>query len=144
MTETGGSAWRQTIFYPYMHGSRYGRGVALDVLPQSPTYHDDTFDAVPYLEAVATWDEEHGSITLFAVNRDLESALPLEGDLRAFPGYHVLSHTTLTHSDLKATNTAQHPNNVTPRNNGDAAVSDGRLTATLPAASWNVIRLAMK
>jgi alpha-N-arabinofuranosidase len=141
MTQTGGAAWRQTIFYPYMHASRFGRGVALDVSPQSPTYHDESFDAVPYLEAVATWDEERERITLFAVNRNLEEALPLTGDLRAFPRYSVIEHTTLTHSDLKATNTAGNPNNVAPKVNGDAKVSDGQLAATLPAASWNVIRL---
>jgi alpha-N-arabinofuranosidase len=141
MTQTGGAAWRQTIFYPFMHGSQYGRGVALDVAAQSATYHDDTFDAVPYLEAVATWDEEASSVTLFAVNRDLQSPLPLEGDVRAFPGYSVVGHTTLAHSDLKATNTAKNPNNVSPSANGDAKISDGRLTATLPPASWNVIRL---
>jgi alpha-N-arabinofuranosidase len=144
MTQTGGKAWRQTIFYPYLHGSRYGRGTALDVAVESPTYHDDTFDAVPYLEAVATWDEANQSVTLFAVNRDLEAALPLEGDVRAFPGYRVIEHTTLTHDDLKATNTADHPDNVTPRANGDALISDGQLTATLPPASWNVIRLSAK
>lgn len=142
MTETGGAAWRQTIFYPYMHGSRFGRGVALDVAPSSATYHDDTFDAVPYLEAVATWDEENDSVTFFAINRDLENALPLEGDVRAFPGYRVVEHITLTHHDLKATNTAATPDNVTPRANGDAKVDGGQLSATLPAASWNVIRLA--
>ena len=142
MTETGRAAWRQTIFYPYMHGSRFGRGIALDVAPTSATYHDDTFDAVPYLEAVATWDEENDSVTFFAINRDLENALPLEGDVRAFPGYHVVEHITLTHHDLKATNTAANPANVTPRANGDAKVDDGQLSATLPAASWNVIRLA--
>jgi alpha-N-arabinofuranosidase len=114
------------------------------VAVESPTYHDDTFDAVPYLEAVATWDEANQGVTLFAVNRDLEAALPLEGDVRAFPGCRVIEHTTLTHDDLKATNTANQPDNVTPRANGDALISDGQLTATLPPASWNVIRLAAK
>ncbi len=144
MTKTGGKAWRQTIFYPYLHGSRYGRGIALDVQVKSPTYDDVTFDAVPYLEAVATWDEEHESITIFGVNRNLEAMLPLEADLRAFPGYSVVEHITMTHSDLKATNTAEHPDNVTPRCDGDAKSSDGQVTATLPPASWNVIRLARK
>jgi alpha-N-arabinofuranosidase len=142
MTQTGGAAWRQTIFYPYLHGSRFGRGVALDVAVQSPTYEDTTFGAVPYLEAVATWDEANGGVTIFAVNRDLDSSLPLEGDLRAFPGYHVVEHLTLTHHDLKATNTADNPNHVTPRANGDAQESNGQLSANLPPASWNVIRLA--
>jgi alpha-N-arabinofuranosidase len=57
-------------------------------------------------------------------------------------GYRVVEHITLTHPDLKATNTAARPDNVVPRANGDAAVDGGRLTASLPAASWNVIRLA--
>ena len=26
MTRQGGGAWRQTIFYPFMHASNYGRG----------------------------------------------------------------------------------------------------------------------
>jgi alpha-N-arabinofuranosidase len=142
MTQTGGTAWRQTIFYPYLHGSRFGRGVALDVGVQSATYPDSTFGDVPYLEAVATWDEANESVTLFAVNRDLESSLPLEGDARAFPGYRVVEHLTLTHSDLKATNTADHPDNVTPRADGNAQLRDGQLTANLSPASWNVIRLA--
>jgi alpha-N-arabinofuranosidase len=68
----------------------------------------------------------------------------LEGDVRAFPGYRVMEHTTLTHSDLKATNTADQPDNVTPRANGDAKLNDGLLSATLPPASWNVIRLSAK
>ena len=38
MTENGGTAWRQTIFYPYMHASVYGRGVVLDPVISSPVY----------------------------------------------------------------------------------------------------------
>jgi alpha-N-arabinofuranosidase len=26
MTENGGKAWAQTIYWPFMHASRYGRG----------------------------------------------------------------------------------------------------------------------
>ncbi|MBO9600340.1 MAG: alpha-N-arabinofuranosidase, partial [Cohnella sp.] len=36
MTENGGQAWAQTIFYPYMHASVHGRGKALVPLVQSP------------------------------------------------------------------------------------------------------------
>ena len=48
MTANGGPAWRQTIYYPFYHGSRFGHGIALDVAVQSPTYDDAEFDAVPY------------------------------------------------------------------------------------------------
>lgn len=142
MTANGGPSWRQTIFYPYYHAARFGHGVALNVNAHSPVYHDDEFDAVPYLDAVATWQEDAGELTIFAVNRNLEEALPLSADARAFADYRVTEHITLTHPDLKATNTQQNPDNVVPQTGGDAALSDGTLSASLPAASWNVIRLA--
>jgi alpha-N-arabinofuranosidase len=142
MTVNDGPAWRQTIYYPLYHGSRYGRGVALDVGVQSSTYADTEFDAVPYVDAVATWDEAAGTATVFAVNRNLSEPMPLAGDARAFGGYRVIEHITLTHPDLKAANTQDQPNRVTPQTNGDATLADGRLTASLPPASWNVIRLA--
>ena len=36
MTETGGPAWRQTIFYPFLHASRFGQGEVLDLQVRSP------------------------------------------------------------------------------------------------------------
>lgn len=63
MTETGGGVWRQTIFYPFSHVSRYGRGSVLNLLVDSPVYVDKEFDNVPCIEAVGTWNEETGSLT---------------------------------------------------------------------------------
>jgi alpha-L-arabinofuranosidase len=141
MTETGGPAWRQTIFYPLYHASRYGRGVALRVPVLSPVYDDVEFDAVPYLETVATHDPEAETVTIFAVNRNLDGPLPLQADIRGFASYQVIEQISLTHPDLKATNTQENPHNVEPTTGGDAKVDGGRLTTLLPAASWNVIRL---
>ncbi len=141
MTATGGPAWRQTIFYPYLHAARYGQGVALDVRVKSPVYDDDEFDAVPYLEAVAVWDEEGSTLTLFAVNRDLTSALPIEVDARAFPDYRVQEQIVLAHRDLKAVNTREKPANVVPASVVGATLDGGKLTAALAPASWNVIRI---
>ncbi|GIV79028.1 alpha-N-arabinofuranosidase [Litorilinea aerophila] len=144
MTANGGPAWRQTIYYPFYHAARYGHGQALHLAPGSPVYHDDEFDAVPYLEAVATYDEAGEVLTVFAVNRHLEEPLPLVGDARHFAGYRVVEHITLTHPDLKATNTRECPDRVVPQANGNATLQEGRLEALLPAASWNVIRLARR
>jgi len=142
MTENGGPAWRQTIFWPFLHASIYGRGTALNLAVESPRYDNDEFGEVPLLETVATMNTEDGSLTIFAVNRDQERPLPLEGDVRSFAGYEVLEHLVLEHENPKATNTAGHPDNVAPHKRGDAAVLDGRLTALLPRLSWNVIRLS--
>ncbi len=144
MTVTGGGAWRQTTYYPFLHAARYGRGVALLALVESPRYTDPHFDAVPLLEAVATHDEAVEEVTIFAVNRDQEAPLPLRGDLRGFPDYGVLEHLVLAHDDPHAGNTIDRPDRVVPHNGGDAALDGGMLSATLRPLSWNVIRLARR
>jgi alpha-N-arabinofuranosidase len=144
MTENGGAAWRQTIFYPFMHASIYGRGTALVPLIQSPKYDTKEITDVPYLESIAVHNEEKGEVTVFAVNRHLEEALPLEVDLRSFEGFTLLEHIVLESDDLKAYNTSAAPNRVAPHRNGNATVSDSIVNANLAKASWNVIRLKLK
>lgn len=144
MTENGGAAWRQTIFYPFMHASIYGRGTALVPLIQSPKYDTKEITDVPYLESIAVHNEEKGEVTVFAVNRHLEEALPLEVDLRSFEGFTLLEHIVLESDDLKAYNTSATPNKVAPHRNGNATVSDSIVNANLAKASWNVIRLKLK
>ena len=39
-TVTGGPAWRQTIYYPFLHASRFGRGTVLDLQIRVPHYDD--------------------------------------------------------------------------------------------------------
>jgi alpha-N-arabinofuranosidase len=141
VTETGGGAWRQTIFYPFSHVSRYGRGTALNLAVHSPVYEDREFDIVPWIEAVGTWNEEAETLTIFAVNRNLEESLPLIGDARDFPGFRVIEQIQMVHSDLKASNSVNQPNTVVPVKAGDAVLEGGFLKVNLPPASWNVIRL---
>ena len=140
-TITGG-AWRQSTFFPFLHASRFGRGDVLDLHISSPCYTSREFDAVPLLEAVATIDDEQNQVTLFAVNRDQDDALLVEGDLRALPGYEVVAHLVFEHDDPKAINTLARPHEVMPHAGGDASLRNGVLTARLPKLSWNVIQLA--
>ena len=63
MTENK-SIWKQTIYYPYLHASQFGRGTVLQPLIQSPKYDSKRFSDVPYLEAIAVKnDEDH--VTIF-------------------------------------------------------------------------------
>ena len=141
-TVTGGGIWRKTTFFPIQHASRYGRGIALQVNVRSPHYDDPELGAVPHLDAVAVLSPADEALTLFAVNRDLQAALPLESTGLDLKGYRVVEHITLCDADRKACNTLAEPNRVAPRHDGDARLDAGRLAATLPALSWNVIRLA--
>jgi alpha-N-arabinofuranosidase len=78
------------------------------------------------------------------VNRSQEGPLALEGDMRGTDGFIVVDHIVLEHEDSLARNTPDRPREVVPHAGGDAAIADGRLSATLPRLSWNVIRLAME
>ncbi|MNN24205.1 Intracellular exo-alpha-(1-_5)-L-arabinofuranosidase [compost metagenome] len=141
MTETGGAAWRQTIFYPYMHASVYGRGTVLQPIVVSPLYDSKDYTDVPMLDSAVVYNEEKNELVIFAVNKSVEDALLLECDVRGFDNYRVVQHTVLENDDLKTVNTAKQPNAVVPHDGGDAVLRDGWVQATLPKLSWNVIRL---
>lgn len=143
-TINGGPAWRQTTYYPFLHASIYGRGTVLNLQVRSPHYTNATYDSVPLLDAVAVLDEEREEMAIFAVNRSQDEVLPLEGDLRGIAGYRVVEHIVLENPDRMAVNTAEQPNRVVPHTRGDAQLAGGKLTASLPSLSWNVIRLAKR
>lgn len=141
MTEEDGPAWRQTIYYPYLHASLYGRGVALNTALRSSRHDTRDFSGVTDVACTAVWNEEKGEITVFAVNRDLTEGITLETDLRGFAGYGLLEHIVLESPDLKAANSAAseavRPATVNGRDELDGEV----LKTQLAPASWNVIRL---
>ncbi|WP_040951923.1 alpha-N-arabinofuranosidase [Gorillibacterium massiliense] len=141
MTENGGAAWKQTIFYPYMHASLYGRGTVLRPVISSPKYDSKEYTDVPMLDSAVVFNEKNEELVVFALNKSLEDTLQLECDVRGFQNYRVEEHIVLEHEDAKAINTAANPSNVRPHTGGDAQIADGRLTAALPKLSWNVIRL---
>ena len=141
MTRNGGGCWAQTIFYPFMHASRYGRGTVLNALVTSPTYACEDYEKVPYIDAIATVEED-GSVSVFCVNRDMEEDFLLEIDLRSFGDLQIREHTVLHHKDVKAVNTEDNPRNVFPAQGPGGVIENGRAAIRIPALSWNVIRLA--
>lgn len=141
MTDTGGGCCRQTIFYPYLHASLYGRGVSLNPVVSSPRYDNKEYTDVPYLDSAATWNEENGELTIFAVNRSLDSQLELDCSLKGFDGYRVMEHIVLGGDDLKAVNTVAKPETVRPVAAAAPKVDGCKLAVALPKASWNVLRL---
>lgn len=144
MTEKGGDAWLQTIYYPFLHASSYGRGYVLDTVITAPAYESKDFKKVPVLDGTAVVNEEEGELTIFAVNRAQQDSLSLECDLKGFGEYNVIEHIILENDDLKARNKLNDSKNMEPHNGGDARVEDSKVAANLPELSWNVIRLAEK
>ena len=144
MTEKGGGAWRQTIFYPFRDASLYGRGTVLRCPVTVDKYDSLEYNDVPYLEAVAVHNQERNEVSIFAVNRNLESAINLEAEIAGFGNINLVEHRTLCKNNLYATNSAMEER-VKP-----AILTGGKLEAragsavlevSLPPASWNVLRL---
>ena len=153
MTETGGPAWRQTIFHPFAHFSRFGRGRVLRAEIDSPTYSatyndpngpQDVFfpmPAVPYLKLAAVHDQKAGMLNIFALNRSLTEELPLRLHAAGFAKLDVRQALQMCDADLQAANTRDAPERVAPQPLAAVRTAGDRLEATLPPASWNVIQL---
>ena len=132
LTRPSGPAWRQTIFHPFAITARLAQGEALEVGVRTPGYETERFGQVDAVTATATWDEEHQSLAVFAVNRLQDRTLPVEVDVRRFP--HLLLREThlLTDDDIHARNTEAQPDRVVPRPLTTASVSEGVLRFDLP------------
>lgn len=139
MTVPGGGVWRQTIFYPYLHASRHGRGVLLETRLHTPGEESPEWGTVPSLDTVATQDPQNGEITIFALNRSIRD-LPLRAALDE-GAWTVQEHVVLADEDLEATNSAAAPGRITPTTDGNARCEGRNLETMLRRLSWNVIRL---
>lgn len=142
MTEPGGPAWRQTIYWPFMLASRHGRGTALQLAVEVPSYSAAAADRVPWLDIAGVHDADAGTLTFFAVNRHageaIEADVALEG-LRP----RSIEHTIIRHDDLEAKNSMQAPDNVAPMPGDGAALSGNGLALTLPPHSYSMIRVTL-
>ena len=140
MTRNGGPAWRQTIYWPFLHASLFGRGLSLGTLVDSPTYDASNHSDVPWLDVSAVLNEEKGEVAVFAVNRSPKQGMDLKVDLRGVGNAEFLEHIVLRHDDLSAVNTEADPDNVSPKLAAGGSIRGGVYSGRLPAASWNVLR----
>ena len=122
-----------------MHVSRYGRGTALKAIVDTPVYDCEDYEKVPLIDATATQADD-GSVTVFCVNRDMKEDFSLDLDLRSFGGLRLAEHIMLHHDDVKAVNTEEKPDEVTPVAGPGGSIDQGRAEIRIPALSWNVIR----
>lgn len=141
MTEPGGGpAWLQPIYWPFLHASQYGRGTVLHTGAASPGYSSPCFTDVPYLESAAVYQEDSGSLCIFAVNRSLDAPMRLDCNLAAFGPASLVEHIGLSAQSPLAAN-APGREAVAPCRCGDTTVKDNRLCARLAPLSWNVLRI---
>jgi alpha-N-arabinofuranosidase len=122
-----------------MHASNFGRGTALRAVVDSPVYDCKDYTDVPYIDATATMDDA-GNVTVFCVNRDMSEDYVLNLDLRSFGALRLEEHILLHHDDVKAVNTEDCPDRVTPHQFPISELEKGSGQVCLPALSRNVLR----
>ena len=156
LTETGGPAWRQTIFHPFAHFSHFGRGRVLRAAVDSPTYATDYFDPrgneehryslpeVPYLKLAIVHDAATGRLNVLALNRSLDEQLELSIEARNFGELDAKLALTMSDDDLDAANTKDAPDRVRPSALSGVTADKGKVQVSLPPASWNVFSLAVR
>ncbi len=144
MTETGGRAWKQGTYHVLDHGSRFGRGEVIHFRLNSPTYECSEFGTMPYIDAVATRDLTSGEIAIFSINRHLHQALDLSVRMLHDGITECIEHISLFTNDPEVRNSPDQPEEIHPRTVQGAQITGDQLFATLPALSWNVIRLRQK
>lgn len=140
MTEPGGAAWKQTIFHPFALASKYAHGRVLRPVIHSPSYQARTFPEIPYLCACVVHDDASGQTAIFALNRHLTEEQEIHIELRGLGDrQRLVESLELFHPDVKAVNTREAPDEVSPATNDSVQIDGHRLTARLKPGSWNVI-----
>lgn len=139
MTETGGKAWRQTIYWPFYYASKYGRGEVLECKVDVPTYENAQYGTIPYADTTLVYHRDTGELDLFVINRHLSEPLVLALDLSDFGSdLNLVEHIALEHADLYAVNDKENPENVKPKQ-VQQAKTDGSEMVLAPL-TWNLLR----
>ncbi len=139
-TQTGGGVFRQTVFYPFKHMSNFGRGAALNPIVKCPKHDTKRFTDVPYIETIATYDEENESMALFCVNKSLDEDVVLNVSLMDFDGFMPDRFISMDGCDKNAVNGFENQP-VKPHNNELPRIDNNLLEVRLKPFSWNVITL---
>ena len=154
MTETGGPAWRQTIFYPFAQMSRLGRGRVLRA--QRRLRHLRRHLLRPARAAGPLLPDPGGALSQARRGRGREQRRPdacscstatssrrwrSPSRPAASGGLRLAEALQLRDDDLAAVNTKEAPDRVRPTKL-EAAVDGDRLRLNLAPASWNVVSFA--
>ncbi|MBQ9429060.1 MAG: alpha-N-arabinofuranosidase, partial [Clostridia bacterium] len=136
MTEAGGKAWVQTIFYPFFYASKFGNGKTLRPLIESGTYDlPGGRSGVSYLVSSVVYNEAAGEVVVYALNRSIDEDMELSVDLDGFENAKCIEHIELYDDDLRAVNDKDTervaPAKVRLRKSGKLV---------LKKHSWNMIR----
>ncbi|MBR6891422.1 MAG: alpha-L-arabinofuranosidase, partial [Clostridia bacterium] len=144
-------AWKGAAYYPFTQMINWARGVSLMCRVECEKYDvpgyaiDDMnqyrgFSDVDTVQAAAALDGEHGELTVFVINADLDLPQQLTLDARGFEGWRFVEHIEMHAKAPGDENTWERPDALVPRIVPGTRFESGKVTAKLEKASWNVFR----
>ena len=142
MTDPIGGAWRQPIYYPFLHASKFGRGTAINAHVTCPKFDCKARTDVDSLDCVAVLSDDKKETTVFVLNRSLD--LDVTTEITVSGAKEQIEHIQLSGFDYKAVNSlgneAVHPRQL---KTSEPATQNGEtFEVMLPKASWNVLRFS--
>lgn len=146
MTIPGGGCWKQTIFYPFRETSRYGRGMVLRPVIDSPAYKVKGFctENITFLRSTVVWRQEENELTVFAINR-ADEMMDFTAHLEKFECLELIAASEIHHVSVEAVNSpeneAVHPADIPEAR---CSLTADTLTAQLKPLSWNMFRIKVK
>lgn len=135
MTDNGGKAWVQTIFYPFMYASVYGNGSVMNTVIDCDKVSTAKHGDVPCIETSVVKNDEE--VVVYVMNRSLTDDVTLSPVFEGLDKCELVEHIELYSDDLKAVNDKDNESVVpVKRELVDEIV--------LKKHSWNMLRYKMK
>ena len=132
----------QSILHPFAMFSARRDGVSLRVSVAGPGYESKEYGAARYVDCSAILGD--GVLHVFAINRSLTEAAPIEVRLcGARPG-EMVSGELLTGPDAKAANSFEEPSVVEPVALDGVGITDGGVRLELPPLSVAAMTLKLE
>ena len=148
LTEPGGPAWRQSIFWPFARTSALAHGEILRLHVDSDQVETAQYGDVDLLDVSGTYDAEHQTVALFLANRAVDGPTDVEVDLRGLVATGVLDAEVLTvpdGADRRAVNAAGDEQVRMRPLAGVTLAAERRdvVRLQLPALSWAAVQLSV-
>ncbi len=139
MTEPGGPAWRQSIFFPMAITAAVARGQSLVARVTAPTVATARHGDVPAVAASATHDPQTGQAAVFLTNRcDTDAQVRLK--VEAFDAWSIDSAQVIVAGDKGPLVGAEAAATAAPAPLESVRTEGRSVLLDLPAESWAVVQ----
>ena len=101
-----------------------------------------TAGTIDDIVAAALHDTVQRKIVFFVLNREASGPVEVSIGLRGFPEATGCNAVEISGTDLLATNTAQMPGNISPKEHSDYSLKGDKVVATLRPLSWNMLSVS--